>query len=84
MEKIFEYLDGIENCIQRLHLQTTEEHVDSVKAIINTARILKKEFLAMQQKINDMSQELESIRHGTSQNDEQEVHVDISEDDKNG
>ena len=84
MEKIFEYLDGIENCIQRLHLQATEEHVDSVKAIINTARILKKEFLAMQQKINDMSQELESIRHGTSQNDEQEVHVDISEDDENG
>lgn len=84
MGNIFEHLDGIENYIQRLHLQSTEEHVDIIKAIINSTRVLKKEFLAMQQKIGDMSQELENIRHGATPDKTQENNIDALEDDENG
>lgn len=65
MENIFGYLDGIENVIQQLVINPTEDNIKIVQAIINTAKRAKAELNDIQKHMAEEAANKEPIEEKT-------------------
>lgn len=54
MGQIYDYLNGIDNAIQNLHIKATDENVTIIKAILNTIKMLQREMGEIDKKIKQL------------------------------
>lgn len=65
MENIIGYLDGIENVIQQLVINPTEDNIKIVQAIINTAKRAKAELNDIRKRMAEEAANKESVEEKT-------------------
>ena len=62
MGQIYEYLDGIDNAVQSLHIQATDDNVTIIMATLNTIKLIKNEAAAMHKRIEELENEIAEIQ----------------------
>ena len=70
MGQIYEYLDGIDNAVQSLHIQATDDNVTIIRATLNTIKLIKNEAAAMDKRIEELENEIAEIKSKDDANKE--------------